>query len=125
MDNTFSWVIVIVTFHEQVVIGPLPVGNTEKCAKAIVDSACKGKKYVTWPSWYKALHLIMFLAPEVVDWYSRTFYLTEPGNPPRNALSKKILDMFGASVFYPASIQSPEKKPNQVTIGKLEDPAFV
>ncbi|RWR87015.1 11-beta-hydroxysteroid dehydrogenase 1B-like protein [Cinnamomum micranthum f. kanehirae] len=108
-----------------VVVGPLPIGNTEKCAKAIVDSACKGERYVTWPSWYRALHLVTFLAPEVLDWYSRTFYMTEAGNPQGNALSKKILDMFGASLFYPASIESPEKKPNQFTMAKLEKSAFV
>ncbi|PKA56918.1 11-beta-hydroxysteroid dehydrogenase 1B [Apostasia shenzhenica] len=92
-------------------VGVLPVGYTDKFAKVVVDSACHGDEYVTWPSWYKPFHAVMFFAPEIVDWYSRTFYLTKPGVDSSNALSRRILQATGAEKFlYPYSIRSPDNK---------------
>ncbi|KAH0463030.1 hypothetical protein IEQ34_007612 [Dendrobium chrysotoxum] len=37
------------------------------------------KVHATWPSWYKPLHALMFfLAPEVINWYSRSIYVACP-----------------------------------------------
>jgi len=83
------------------------VGYTEKCAEVVVDSACKGDAYVTWPSWYSPLHMVMCAAPEVVNWFSRLFYVTKPGSSSGKTLSKKILEATGAKKFlYPPSIRS-------------------
>ncbi|KAJ6823196.1 11-beta-hydroxysteroid dehydrogenase 1B-like [Iris pallida] len=97
-------------FNEEVrdvQVGPVPVGHTKKCAEVIVDSARRGDEYVTWPSWYSPFHMVMCVAPELVTWFSRTFYVTKPGDSPGNALSKKILEMTRAKkFFYPPSIQT-------------------
>ncbi|ONK58533.1 uncharacterized protein A4U43_C09F14050 [Asparagus officinalis] len=88
-------------------VGPLPVGHTEKCAEVVVDSACRGDTYVTWPSWYRPLHMVMCVAPEIVDWFSRSFYVAKPGSSSGKTLSQKILEATGAKKFlYPASIRS-------------------
>ncbi|XP_072962341.1 11-beta-hydroxysteroid dehydrogenase 1A-like isoform X1 [Typha angustifolia] len=47
----------------------VPVGRAERLAKVVVDRACRGDKYVTWPSWYGPFHIVMSLAPEVVDFF--------------------------------------------------------
>ncbi|XP_038986878.1 11-beta-hydroxysteroid dehydrogenase A-like [Phoenix dactylifera] len=89
-------------------LGPLPVGRTERCAEIIVDSACNGDEYVTWPSWFKPFYAVMSFAPEVVNWFSRTFYVAKPGATSTETLSKRILEASGAhKFFYPASIRSP------------------
>lgn len=90
----------------QVQLGPVPVGSTKKCAEIIVDGACKGDEYVTWPSWFKPFYMVMSLAPEVVNWFSHSFHVAKPGET--ETLSKRILEATGAKkFFYPASIQSP------------------
>ncbi|ONK77829.1 uncharacterized protein A4U43_C02F11160 [Asparagus officinalis] len=89
-------------------VGPLPVGYTEKCAEVVVDSACRGDAYVTWPSWYRPFHMVMCVAPELVDWFSRLFYVAKPGSSSGKTLGQKILEARGAKKFlYPASIRSP------------------
>ncbi|KAJ6802833.1 11-beta-hydroxysteroid dehydrogenase 1B-like [Iris pallida] len=88
-------------------VGPLPVGYTEKCAEVVVESACRGDEYVTWPSWYGPFHMVMCVAPELVNWFSRSFYVTKPGDSSGNTLSKKILEVTGAKRFlYPSSIRT-------------------
>ncbi|XP_072958462.1 11-beta-hydroxysteroid dehydrogenase-like [Typha angustifolia] len=53
---------------------PIPVARPEKLAEAAVESACRGDVYVTWPSWYGPLHILMSLAPEVVNYLSHLRY---------------------------------------------------
>nr|XP_010913000.2 11-beta-hydroxysteroid dehydrogenase 1B [Elaeis guineensis] len=92
-------------------LGPLPVGSTKKCAEIIVDGACKGDEYVTWPSWFKPFYMVMCFAPEVMNWFSHSFYVAKPGTTSTETLSKRILEASGAKkLFYPASIQSPVTK---------------
>uniref|UniRef100_A0A6N2NEU3 Uncharacterized protein n=1 Tax=Salix viminalis TaxID=40686 RepID=A0A6N2NEU3_SALVM len=43
--------------------------STERCAKAIVDSACRGDRYLVEPSWARITFLIKVLCPEVVEWW--------------------------------------------------------
>ena len=43
----------------------LPVESTERCAKAIVDSACKGDMYLTEPSWCGVGFWFKVLFPEL------------------------------------------------------------
>ncbi|KAK7841029.1 11-beta-hydroxysteroid dehydrogenase-like 6 [Quercus suber] len=46
----------------------LPVESTERCAKAIVDSTCKGDMYLTKPSWVRVGFWMRVLYPEVFEW---------------------------------------------------------
>ncbi|KAK8970242.1 11-beta-hydroxysteroid dehydrogenase 1A [Platanthera guangdongensis] len=88
-------------------VGVFPVGYTDKFAEVAVESACRGDEYVTWPTWYRPFHALMFFAPEIINWYSRAFYLTKPGVDSTRALSRKILEATGSKKFlYPSSIRS-------------------
>ncbi|KAL3571300.1 hypothetical protein D5086_028549 [Populus alba] len=46
----------------------VPVESTERCAKAIVDSACRGDGYLIEPSWARMSFLLKVLCPEVLEW---------------------------------------------------------
>lgn len=83
------------------------MGYTEKCAEVVVDSACKGDAYLTWPSWYRPFHMVMCVAPELVDWFSRSFYVTKPGSSSGKTLSQQLLEATEAKKFlYPPSIRT-------------------
>ncbi|XP_073006667.1 11-beta-hydroxysteroid dehydrogenase A-like [Typha latifolia] len=87
-------------------IGPFPIGRTQTLATVAVDGACRGDKYVTWPSWYKPFHMIMCVAPEIINWFSHSFYVAKEGDP-SSSLSKKVLVATGAKDFlYPPSLRS-------------------
>nr|POE64461.1 11-beta-hydroxysteroid dehydrogenase-like 3 [Quercus suber] len=45
-----------------------PVESTERCAKAIVDSTCRGDMYLTVPSWMGWGFWTRVLCPEVLEW---------------------------------------------------------
>ncbi|KAL5858832.1 hypothetical protein ACOSQ4_000128 [Xanthoceras sorbifolium] len=70
-----------------------PVQSTEECAKAIVDSACRGERYLTTPSWIRMTYFWKVFWPEIIEWSSRFFLMTGPGTSQRDAPSKKILDL--------------------------------
>ena len=89
----------------------IPVGSVSGCAQEIVNSACRGDRYLTQPSWFSVTYLWKVFFPEVIEWGYRLFYFSRPGAPPQEALSKKILDLTGAKeVLHPSTIQSPEIK---------------
>ncbi|XP_050256309.1 11-beta-hydroxysteroid dehydrogenase A-like, partial [Quercus robur] len=46
----------------------MPAEPTERCAKAIVDSTCKGDMYLTKPSWTRVGFWMRVLCPEVFEW---------------------------------------------------------
>uniref|UniRef100_A0A0A9GE08 Uncharacterized protein n=1 Tax=Arundo donax TaxID=35708 RepID=A0A0A9GE08_ARUDO len=88
-------------------VGPLPVGKTESLAAVVVASVRRGDYYVTWPGWYWPFHMVMCAAPELVDWFSRTFYVSKSSDQDGDALSKKILEAVGGKKFlYPKTIRS-------------------
>ncbi|KAJ4790907.1 11-beta-hydroxysteroid dehydrogenase 1B [Rhynchospora pubera] len=88
-------------------VGPVPVGQAEKLAEIAVDSACRGEKYVTWPSFYRPFSIVACLAPEVVNYISRIMYV--------NNNSKWILEAIGGKKYlYPASIRAPNIKLEEV-----------
>ncbi|KAJ4974123.1 hypothetical protein NE237_007297 [Protea cynaroides] len=90
-----------------VLVGFIPVGYTEECAKAILNSACRGDRYLTMPSWFRVLYLWRVLCPEVLEWCYRLLYVTGPGASQRDAPSKMILHLTGAkNLLYSSSIQS-------------------
>ncbi|XP_022737761.1 11-beta-hydroxysteroid dehydrogenase-like 4A [Durio zibethinus] len=41
---------------------------TDDCAKAIVESTCRGDMYLTEPFWMRPLFLVKVLCPELWDW---------------------------------------------------------
>ncbi|MQL82000.1 hypothetical protein Taro_014463 [Colocasia esculenta] len=91
-------------------IGLFPVAYAEGCAKAVVEAACRGKRNVTVPAWFRSLYLYRFFAPEVMDLCYRVFYMGRPGRE-REALSKRVLDATGAKqVINPSAIQGSEIK---------------
>ncbi|KAF8400002.1 hypothetical protein HHK36_015875 [Tetracentron sinense] len=101
------------SFHVggQVLVRAGPVASADGTAKAVVDSACRGDRYLTVPWWFGVTFLWKMFSPEVLDWFLRLLYVTGPGISERDAISKKILELTGAKKFlYPASIQSPELK---------------
>ncbi|KAL2482699.1 11-beta-hydroxysteroid dehydrogenase 1A [Forsythia ovata] len=94
-----------------VVISAVPIETAERCAKAIVDSACRGDEYLMEPFWFLSTFYYKMFFPEVIEWFNRWFFLTEPGTPPGEAISKKILDFPGLKkILYPDSLLSPEIK---------------
>ncbi|VAI13201.1 unnamed protein product [Triticum turgidum subsp. durum] len=87
-------------------VGPLPVGRTETLAEVVVASVRRGDSYVTWPGWYWPFHMVMCAAPELVDCFSRAFYVSKSSDKDGDALSKKILMAVGGDKFYPKNIRS-------------------
>ena len=76
------------------------MGKTETLAEVVVASARRGDDYVTWPGWYWPFHMVMCAAPEVVDWFSRGFYVSKSSDKDGDALSKKILMAFGGQKLH-------------------------
>ncbi|KAK7358668.1 hypothetical protein VNO77_00606 [Canavalia gladiata] len=62
------------SIEEEATLGRIPMGSPIECAKAIVESACRGDMYVTNPSWGKLLFPWKLFYPEFVDWASRFFF---------------------------------------------------
>lgn len=95
----------------QINVGPMPVGKTESLAEVVVASVRRGDYYVTWPGWYWPFHMVMCAAPELLDWFSRAFYVSKSGGHQDGggggaALSKKILEAVGGKKFlYPQTIR--------------------
>ncbi|KAL0441900.1 UNVERIFIED_CONTAM: 11-beta-hydroxysteroid dehydrogenase 1A [Sesamum radiatum] len=96
-----------------VVMSAIPVELVGRCAKAIVDGACRGDKYLTVPPWFRTTFFIKMMLPEATDWFNRWFCITEPGIPATEAISKKVVDLPGLKdILWPDSIRSPKIKTN-------------
>lgn len=92
-------------------VSVFPVGSVQGCAKAIVNSACRGDRYLTEPAWFKMTYFWKAFCPEIVEWSYRLMYLAGPGEPPTEAPSKKLVDLPGAKkLVYPSTIQTPQIK---------------
>lgn len=91
-------------------VGAVPVGSVINCAKAIVNSAVRGERYLTQPSWFRVTYIWKVFCPEILEWSYRMMFLTRSGAPAAEAASKQILDSTGAKrILYPSSIiRSPE-----------------
>lgn len=74
-------------------------------------SACKGERYVTQPSWVRVTFFWKLFLPEVVEWVYRLMYMTSPGEHPKEAFGKKLVDYTGAKgLLYPEALQTQELK---------------
>ncbi|CAN0915881.1 11-beta-hydroxysteroid dehydrogenase 1B [Linum grandiflorum] len=89
--------------------GPIPVASVVSTARAIVNSACRGDKYLTVPAWVRTTWLWKIFCPDAVELGYRLFFTSD--SPGEAAPSKKMLDMTGAQgLMYPASIRNPDIK---------------
>ncbi|KAL9372876.1 hypothetical protein Peur_035120 [Populus x canadensis] len=61
-------------------IESIPIESTEDCAKAIVDSACRGDRDLVEPSWVGILFLFKLLCPEVLEWCLHWLFSSAPRN---------------------------------------------
>lgn len=91
-----------------------PVVSAAGCAKAIVNSACRGDRYLTEPAWFKMTYLWKAFCPEIIEWTYRLLYLAGPREPPTEAPSKNLVDLPGAKkLVYPSTIQTTQIKTEQ------------
>ncbi|XVF49577.1 hypothetical protein PTKIN_Ptkin04bG0023600 [Pterospermum kingtungense] len=74
-------------------VSVMPLESVDKCAKAIVDNACRGERYLTVPSWAEAPLLWKVFCPEIIDWWNWLLLMTRPGSSPDAAPSKMIFDI--------------------------------
>ncbi|KAE8694537.1 11-beta-hydroxysteroid dehydrogenase-like 6 [Hibiscus syriacus] len=72
-------------------VNVMPVETAERCAKAIVESACRGDKYLTVPSWMHTTVLWRVFFPEMMDWWNGVMLMAGAGSSSRDAPSKKLL----------------------------------
>ncbi|KAG6401880.1 hypothetical protein SASPL_138748 [Salvia splendens] len=93
-----------------VVMSAVPVETVGRCAEAVVKSACHGDSYLTWPTWMGATFFVKALCPEAVDWFNHWYLLTDPGVPPTQAISKKVVDLPRIKDMWPDSFRSPTIK---------------
>ncbi|KAB1217491.1 11-beta-hydroxysteroid dehydrogenase 1B, partial [Morella rubra] len=93
-----------------VLVSILPILPVKHAAKAIVDGACRGEKYLTVPAWIKVTYLWKAFCPEILEWCNRML-LPRPGASERDTISKKLLDLTGLKKYiYPETVQFPELK---------------
>ncbi|KAL9243387.1 hypothetical protein vseg_017281 [Gypsophila vaccaria] len=92
-------------------VNAIPVGTVEGTAKSIVNSICRGERYVTEPAWFRMTYLLKVFCPEVLEWTYRFLFLTSTDNTLRGTIGKQMLDFPGArALLYPPGIESPEVK---------------
>ncbi|KAM0864155.1 hypothetical protein ACQ4PT_044109 [Festuca glaucescens] len=92
-------------------VGLLPVVRAERCAEAIVDAVCRGRRSVTVPVWYRALFLWRAFAPEVGDIFQRVFYRRTAGDGGSQMRARRVMELTGAKrVLQPPSLYTSEIK---------------
>ncbi|KAL3512567.1 hypothetical protein ACH5RR_025284 [Cinchona calisaya] len=89
----------------------IPIRSVEKCAKAIVNGASRGDRYLTEPSWMRAIFFYKVFSPEVLELLNRWLLLPSSGRPATQAPSKILLNLSGLkNILYTPSVLSPEIK---------------
>jgi len=88
----------------------VPGGASGGALRGGAEGIRNGDWYVTWPSMYRPLQLIACLAPEVLDWMSRTMYKEATTTQGRRPLGQRILEATGAKRLYPPSLLQPRIK---------------
>lgn len=71
----------------------MPVRSTEECAQAVVNSACRGDKYLAEPSWVRVSFFLKAFWPEIIECFNHMLLVTGPGASQRDAVSKRLLDI--------------------------------
>ncbi|KAF0934645.1 hypothetical protein E2562_026134 [Oryza meyeriana var. granulata] len=84
-------------------VGVFPVGRVEELCEVALDGVRSGDWYITWPSLFRPLQLMVCLAPEVLHWWCHAMYGTKrKGGQP---LGKRILDATGAKRLLPEALR--------------------
>ncbi|GMI76686.1 hydroxysteroid dehydrogenase 6 [Hibiscus trionum] len=91
-----------------VLVNVMPVESAERCAKAIVESACRGDKYLTVPSWMHTTVVWRVFLPEMMDWWEGFMLMSGTGSSSRDAPSKKLYSMW--KLFSLDAFLTPSKK---------------
>ncbi|OMO93833.1 Short-chain dehydrogenase/reductase SDR [Corchorus olitorius] len=86
---------------KEVQVSVMPQESAENCAREIVDSACRGEKYVTVPTWTRTTLLWRVFWPEIIDWCYWMMLMSAPGSSPTDAPSKKMFHVVrGVKEFF-------------------------
>lgn len=94
----------------QAQIGLFPVEYAKNCAKAMVQAAREGERYLTVPAWFGAMYLWRLFAPEVVEACYRLLYMHGHGARQADAPSRTMAEAGGKQLLYPTSLRSDEIK---------------
>jgi len=94
----------------QAQIGLFPVEYAKNCARAMVQAACQGERYLTVPAWFRAMYLWRVFAPEIVETCYRLLYMHGHGARQTDALSKTMAEAGGNQLLYPTSLRSDDVK---------------
>ncbi|XP_010271842.1 PREDICTED: 11-beta-hydroxysteroid dehydrogenase 1B-like isoform X2 [Nelumbo nucifera] len=74
----------------KIMVSLFAVRSSEECAKAIVNGACRGDRYVIEPPWYKVFILFQFVCPGLVQWCAHWLFTTSDQVPPRGCCKKRM-----------------------------------
>ncbi|CAD6222853.1 unnamed protein product [Miscanthus lutarioriparius] len=91
-------------------IGLFPVEYDKNCAKAMVQAAQQGERYLTVPAWFRAMYLWRVFAPEVVEICYRLLYMHGHGARQADTASRTMAESGGKQLLYPTSLRSEEIK---------------
>ncbi|XP_048574295.1 uncharacterized protein LOC125555013 [Triticum urartu] len=92
-------------------IGLFPVEYAKNCARAMVQAARQGDRYLTVPSWFGTMYLWRVFAPEVVEFCYRLLYMHgHGGGDQTDAPSKTMAQGGGKQMLYPSSLSSSDVK---------------
>ncbi|KAF7834011.1 11-beta-hydroxysteroid dehydrogenase-like 4A [Senna tora] len=65
-------------FMSQVQAKTVPIESTESCAKAILNSTCRGDLYLIEPSWVRIFVWLNMFFPALVEWSSHYMMVKKP-----------------------------------------------
>lgn len=82
----------------------------KNCAKAMVQAARQGERYLTVPAWFRTMYLWRVFAPEVVEFCYRLLYMHGHGFSQTDATSKKMAEAGAKQLLYPSSLRSADIK---------------
>jgi hypothetical protein len=98
--------------HFQAQIGLFPVEYAKNCARAMVQAARQGDRYLTVPAWFRTMYLWRVFAPEVVEFCYSLVYMHSPGANQTDVPSKTMAEGGAKQLLYPSSLRSSDVKNN-------------
>ncbi|WCJ36299.1 11-beta-hydroxysteroid dehydrogenase [Euphorbia peplus] len=78
---------------KDVQVSVMPMESASKCAKSIVNAACRGEKNMVEPAWYRSVFFWKVFLPDSIEWSNRFFMMPRHGHTQRDTLSKKTVDL--------------------------------
>ncbi|KAM0862495.1 hypothetical protein ACQ4PT_045230 [Festuca glaucescens] len=91
-------------------IGLFPVEYAKNCARAMVQAARQGDRYLTVPAWFRTMYLWRVFAPEVVEFCYRLVYMHSQGANQTDVPSKTMAEGGAKQLLYPSSLRSSDVK---------------